>query len=174
MTAKVLIVLGSDSDLPTARMCLKALDDFGVEYDIRVCSAHRTPAAAHELASQAADLGFKVVIAMAGAAAHLAGVFAASTTLPVIGVPIESGALRGVDALYSTVQMPGGIPVACMAIGEAGARNAGVFAVQILAASDASLTKKLVAHKDRLAAEVAKKNAGLPARLRALETDSTK
>ena len=168
---KVLIVLGSDSDLPVAQHCVKALEDFGVSYELRVCSAHRSPRAAHELASSAASLGYKVVVAMAGSAAHLAGVFAASTTLPVIGVPIDSSALGGVDALYATVQMPGGIPVACMAIGEAGARNAGVLAVQILATAEASLTSKLTAHKERLAAEVAKKNEGLAAKLKSLESE---
>jgi 5-(carboxyamino)imidazole ribonucleotide mutase len=161
----VLLVLGSDSDAPAARQCLKTLEEFGVSCDVRVCSAHRTPQQAHELATQAVALGYRVIVAMAGAAAHLAGVFAASTTLPVIGVPMESGALRGQDALLSTVQMPGGIPVACMAIGEAGAKNAAILAVQILATADAHLRPKLCAYKEKLVAEVARKNEALPARL---------
>ena len=130
--AKVLILMGSDSDLPIMEEAAKALRDFGVSYKITVASAHRTPERAIKLSSEARDKGIEVIIAGAGAAAHLAGVLAAKTTLPVIGVPIDATSLNGMDALLSTVQMPGGIPVASMAIGKAGAKNAGIFAAEIL------------------------------------------
>src|SRR5512135_3009928 len=135
---KVLIVMGSDSDVPVMREAEKVLKEFGVSHEIRISSAHRCPQRTASLAAEAAGRGIRVIIAGAGMAAHLAGVIAAETILPVIGVPIGGGALNGVDALYSTVQMPGGIPVATMAIGPAGARNAAVFAVEILALSDAA------------------------------------
>ena len=140
---QVLIMMGSDSDLPIMQEAADILTKFGVPYEMRISSAHRSPARTMALASEAAGRGIRVIIAGAGMAAHLAGVVAAKTTLPVIGVPMPGGALNGVDALYSTVQMPGGIPVATMAIGKAGAKNAGIFAVQILALTDERLAEAL-------------------------------
>ncbi len=140
---KVLIMMGSESDLPVMQEAADILVAFDVPYEIRITSAHRSPARTMLLASEAAGRGIRIIIAGAGMAAHLAGVVAANTTLPVIGVPTPGGALNGVDALYSTVQMPAGIPVATMAIGKAGAKNAGIFAVQILALNDEPLTRAL-------------------------------
>lgn len=157
----VLIVMGSDSDLPTMEEAAKILDEFGVPYEMRISSAHRSPKRTAQLAKEASDRGIQVVIAAAGMAAHLAGVIAAETTLPVIGVPMGGGALSGIDALYAMVQMPGGIPVATMAVGKAGAKNAGIFAVQILALKDPSLTLKLASHREQMAAEVDRKDAEL-------------
>ena len=130
MPRKVLVVMGSDSDYPVMEACFKTLRDFGVTFDATVCSAHRTPDRAAELAKSAADEGYGVIIAAAGLAAHLPGVLAAMTILPVIGVPIHGGALNGLDALYAIVQMPSGIPVATVAID--GAANAAILAVQML------------------------------------------
>jgi 5-(carboxyamino)imidazole ribonucleotide mutase len=163
--ALVGIVMGSDSDYPTMAEAAKTLEKFGIPYEVEVCSAHRTPARAHEYATTAASRGLKLVIAAAGAAAHLAGVMAANTTLPVIGVPMASSSLGGLDALLSTVQMPGGIPVATMAIDKAGATNAAIFAAQVLALSDAAIAQKIVAHKDDLARSVTEKNARLQQQL---------
>ena len=132
-TVLVGIVMGSDTDYPVMSEAAKALDKFGIRYEMEVLSAHRTPARAHEYATTALDRGLKVIIAASGAAAHLAGVMAASTTLPVIGVPMASSTLNGLDALLATVQMPGGIPVATMAIDKAGAVNAAIFTAEILA-----------------------------------------
>ena len=146
---KVLVVMGSDSDFPVMEGCFKMLNKFGVEFEADVASAHRTPERAHELAATAEEKGFKVIIAAAGLAAHLAGVLAASTTLPVIGVPCKGGALNGVDALYATVQMPTGIPVATVAID--GGTNAGILACQILATADEELSSKIAAYKQELA-----------------------
>lgn len=143
----------------------KTLDKFGIGYEIEIVSAHRTPARAHEYATTAASRGLKVLIAAAGAAAHLAGVIAANTTLPVIGVPMGSGSLNGLDALLATVQMPGGIPVATMAIDKAGAVNAAIFAAEILGTSDPEVARKLVAHKEDLAKSVAEKNERLKQQL---------
>ena len=157
----VLIVMGSDSDLPTMREAADILSRFGVPFEMRISSAHRCPQKTAELASGAAGRGVRVIIAGAGMAAHLAGVVAADTTLPVIGVPMPGGALNGVDALYSTVQMPGGIPVATMAIGRAGAKNAGIFAVQILALGNPGLAKDLVEYRREMAREVERKDAEL-------------
>ncbi|MBI1920648.1 MAG: 5-(carboxyamino)imidazole ribonucleotide mutase [Geobacter sp.] len=151
---QVLILIGSDSDLPVMEEAEKVLKEFGVACEMRISSAHRTPKLTAALTAGAADRGIKVIIAGAGMAAHLAGVVAAETTLPVIGVPTGGGALNGVDALYAMVQMPGGVPVATMAIGKAGAKNAGIFAVQLLALSDSGLAGKLVAYRERMAAEV--------------------
>jgi phosphoribosylaminoimidazole carboxylase PurE protein len=159
------IVMGSDSDYPTMAETAKTLEKFGIAYEVEVCSAHRTPARAHEYATTAAARGLKIVIAAAGAAAHLAGVMAANTILPVIGVPMASSALNGMDALLSTVQMPGGIPVATMAIDKAGAVNAAIFAAQVLALSDPEIARKIVAHKEELARSVAEKNARLKQQL---------
>lgn len=159
--ALVGILMGSDSDYPMMAEATKVLDKFGIPYEIEVASAHRTPARAHEYATTAASRGLKVIICAAGAAAHLAGVIAANTTLPVIGVPMSTSSLNGLDALLSTVQMPGGIPVATMAIDKAGATNAAIFAAEILGLSDAGIARKLVAHKEELAQQVAEKNARL-------------
>ena len=158
MSRKVLIVMGSDSDLKVMEECAKVLADFGVMFEMRISSAHRSPKRTAELAKEAAGRGVRVIIAAAGMAAHLAGVVAAETFLPVIGVPIGGGALGGLDALYSTVQMPGGIPVATMAIGSSGAKNAGIFAVQILALGDKALTGKLRAYREKMALEVEEKD----------------
>ena len=155
------IVMGSDSDFPVMSEAGKTLAKFGIAYEMEVLSAHRTPARAHEYATTAVKRGLKVVIAAAGAAAHLAGVMAANTTLPVIGVPLASSSLQGLDALLATVQMPGGIPVATMAIDKAGAVNAAIFAAEILALGDSEIARKLAAHKEDLAKAVAEKNAKL-------------
>jgi phosphoribosylaminoimidazole carboxylase PurE protein len=155
------IVMGSDSDFPVMSEAGKMLAQFGIAFEMEVLSAHRTPARAHEYATTAVKRGLKVLIAAAGAAAHLAGVMAANTTLPVIGVPMASSTLQGLDALLATVQMPGGIPVATMAIDKAGAVNAAIFAAEILALGDAEMARKLVTHKEDLAKSVAEKNARL-------------
>jgi phosphoribosylaminoimidazole carboxylase PurE protein len=151
------IVMGSDSDVPVMEEAAAALKEFGVAYEMTIASAHRSPARAAEYSETAASRGLKVIIAGAGMAAHLAGVMASSTTLPIIGVPMEAGPLKGLDALLSTVQMPGGVPVASMAIGKAGARNAGLFAVQILAVSDKKLAGALDDYKKSLERKVAEK-----------------
>ncbi len=150
---KVAIIMGSDSDWPTMKLAAQALADFGVAYEAKVVSAHRTPDLMFEFAETAASKGFQVVIAGAGGAAHLPGMVAAKTTLPVLGVPVASRHLQGQDSLLSIVQMPKGVPVATFAIGEAGAANAGLFAISILATSDEVLAKKL---KDFRAAQTAK------------------
>jgi phosphoribosylaminoimidazole carboxylase PurE protein len=155
------IVMGSDSDFPVMSETGRVLKRFGIAYEIEVLSAHRTPARAHEYATTALKRGLKVVIAAAGAAAHLAGVMAASTTLPVIGVPLASSSLNGLDALLATVQMPGGIAVATMAIDKAGAVNAAIFAAEIIALSDEAVARKLVEHKEEMARSVSEKNAKL-------------
>jgi len=155
------IVIGSDSDFPVMSEAGKTLKKFGIAYEMEVLSAHRTPARAHEYATTAAERGLKVVIAAAGAAAHLAGVMAASTLLPVIGVPLGTSPLSGLDALLATVQMPGGIPVATMAIDKAGAVNAAIFAAEIIALSDKEIARKLVAHKEEMVRSVAEKNTRL-------------
>jgi len=155
------IVIGSDSDFPVMSEAGKTLKKFGIAYEMEVLSAHRTPARAHEYATTAAERGLKVVIAAAGAAAHLAGVMAASTLLPVIGVPLGTSPLSGLDALLATVQMPGGIPVATMAIDKAGAVNAAIFAAEIIALSDKEIARKLVAHKEEMVRSVGEKNARL-------------
>lgn len=166
MNPKVLIIMGSDSDLPVMEETAKVLKEFGVPFEMRVSSAHRSPKRTSELASGAAERGVKVIIAAAGMAAHLAGVIAAETILPVIGVPIGGGALNGIDALYAMVQMPGGIPVATMAIGKAGAKNAAILAVQMLSLSDDPLSERLALYRASLTEEVAEKDAALQERLR--------
>lgn len=158
---KVLIMMGSDSDLPVMQEAVDILAKFGVPCEMRISSAHRSPVRTMALASEAAGRGIRIIIAGAGMAAHLAGVVAAKTTLPVIGVPTPGGALNGVDALYSTVQMPAGIPVATMAIGKAGAKNAGIFAVQILALTDSRLNEALGAYRREMDREVEQKDAAL-------------
>ena len=151
------ILMGSDSDLPTMQEAVKILQDFGVPLEVRICSAHRTPDRLARYARQVEGRGLRVLIAGAGGAAHLAGVLAAHVTLPVIGVPMEAGPLNGLDALLSTVQMPGGIPVATVAIGRAGARNAALLAVQILALTARRLQRTLRDYRARMATEVAAK-----------------
>ena len=157
----VSIVMGSDSDLDVMSEAAKALDEFGIAYEIDVTSAHRSPDRTADYARKAAGRGIRVIIAGAGGAAHLAGVIAAHTTLPVIGVPIPSTSLNGLDSLLATVQMPAGIPVATVAIGKAGATNAGILAAQILGLSNASLGKKLDSHKEKLANGVEEKSRKL-------------
>jgi 5-(carboxyamino)imidazole ribonucleotide mutase len=164
-TAKVLIVMGSDSDLPVMEEAAKILQQFGVPFEMRISSAHRCPDTTAQLSAEAEGRGLKVIIAGAGMAAHLAGVMAAGTILPVIGVPIGGGGLNGVDALHSTVQMPGGIPVATVAIGKAGAKNAGILAVQMLALSEPALTHQLKEFKKSMAREVASKDRELQEKL---------
>ncbi len=152
---KVLVVMGSDSDYGVMEACFKNLKKFAIPFDATVCSAHRSPDRAAALAKEAADKGYGVIIAGAGLAAHLPGVLAAFTVLPVIGVPLSSGALNGVDALLAEVQMPPGIPVATVAINGAG--NAAILAAQILGVSDESLSSTLKSYKEELSAQVAQK-----------------
>ena len=158
---RVGVVMGSDSDLATMRRCTDQLAVLGIGYEVRIISAHRTPEIAHGYAASAIDRGLKVIIAAAGMSAALSGVLAASTTLPVIGVPMASGPLVGVDAALSTMQMPPGIPVACMSIGGAGATNAAICAAEILALSDDDLAGGLVQFKKDQAAKVAEKDAAV-------------
>ena len=153
--------MGSDSDLEVMHEAETRLDYFGIEYETRIMSAHRTPDKAAEYAATARQRGLEVIIAGAGAAAHLAGAIAANTTLPVIGIPIDSSSLKGLDALIATVQMPAGIPVATMAIGKAGAANAGIFAAQIIACKDAEVSAKLAQFKKEMAAGVEDKDRKL-------------
>ena len=153
------IVMGSDGDLETVRGCMKQLDELAIACEVRVISAHRTPELAHEYATSAAGRGLKVLVAAAGMSAALGGALAANTTLPVIGIPVNSGPLGGVDAALSMMQMPAGVPVACMAIGTAGAANAGILAAQILALSDAGLAARLAQFKTQLAEKVVRKDA---------------
>ena len=157
-TPKVAIIMGSDSDLPVMNEGAEVLKEFGVLCEVKVLSAHRSPELVREFATKARENGIHVVIAGAGGAAHLAGVVAAHTTLPVIGVPIDSTSLNGLDALLSTVQMPAGIPVATVAVGKTGARNAALLAIQMLALADPALEQKLADYKKKLAEGVRKKN----------------
>jgi phosphoribosylaminoimidazole carboxylase PurE protein len=150
--------MGSDSDLPKLEKTIDTLREFDVPFSVDVISAHRTPSRAHEFASTAADRGVRVIIAAAGGAAHLAGVVASLTTLPVVGVPIPTSNLGGLDSLLSTVQMPGGVAVATVGIGSGGAKNAALIAIQILATADDSLREKLTQHKATMAEEVAAKS----------------
>ena len=160
-SARVGIVMGSDSDWPKINGVKTALDEFGVECEVRVMSAHRTPGIVMEYASDASERGLQVIIAAAGGAAHLAGVVAAHTTLPVIGLPVPTPNLGGLDSLLSTVQMPGDVPVASVAVGMGGPRNAGLFAVQILATSDAALREKFATFKLKLVDKIKAKDAAL-------------
>jgi len=155
------IIMGSDSDLPVMQEAFEVLTNFGIPAEITVASAHRSPQKVSEYARSAKRRGLKVLIAGAGGAAHLAGVLAAETSLPVIGVPIESSPLTGWDALLSTVQMPAGVPVATMAVGKAGAKNAAILAAQILAVADRKLQERLEQYKEELAEKVAEKAASL-------------
>ena len=156
--AEVAIIMGSQSDWPTMRHAADTLEALGIRFEARIVSAHRTPKRLYEFAQGARKRGFKVVIAGAGGAAHLPGMVASHTPLPVIGVPIETKALKGLDSLLSIAQMPAGVPVACTAIGAAGAVNAAILAVQILATHDAGLARKLAEHKERLARSVMEKS----------------
>ena len=163
---KVGIVMGSDSDFPVVKGAVKVLRDFGVPYEVRVMSAHRTPDAAADFSKNAKDNGFGIIIAAAGKAAHLGGVLAAHTTLPVIGIPIKSSTMDGLDSLLSTVQMPSGIPVATVAID--GAANAALLAIQMLALSDAGLADALAAYKAKMAADVMAKDEKLAKEIEAI------
>jgi 5-(carboxyamino)imidazole ribonucleotide mutase len=155
------IVMGSDTDLPVMTEAALTLKKFGVPFEVEITSAHRSPARTSEYARSAIQRGLKVIIVGAGGASHLAGVIAAETTLPVIGVPMATTTLAGLDALLSTVQMPGGVPVACTAIGKPGATNAAIFAVEIIATADAELAQRLIAHKEQLVRSVAEKSEKL-------------
>lgn len=159
------IIMGSDSDLPVMQEAFEVLTNFGIPAEITVASAHRSPQRVSEYARSAKLRGLKVLIAGAGGAAHLAGVLAAETSLPVIGVPIESSPLTGWDALLSTVQMPAGVPVATMAVGKAGAKNAAILAAQILALANSKLQERLEHFKEELAEKVAEKAATLQKKL---------
>lgn len=159
------IIMGSDSDLPVMQEAFEVLTNFGIPAEITVASAHRSPQRVSEYARSAKRRGLKVLIAGAGGAAHLAGVLAAETSLPVIGVPIESSPLTGWDALLSTVQMPAGVPVATMAVGKAGAKNAAILAAQILALANSKLQERLEHYKEELAEKVAEKAATLQKKL---------
>jgi len=154
----VAIIMGSDSDLPVMAEAKKILDVYGVPSDVKILSAHRSPDDAASFAKSARKKGYKIIIAGAGAAAHLAGVVASHTTLPVIGVPMETRELKGVDSLFSTVQMPAGIPVATVAIGMAGAKNSAILALEMLGITDKRIEKKLDDHKKTMADGVRKKN----------------
>ena len=151
------ILMGSDSDLPVMQEAVAMLREFGIEYEVTIASAHRTPKKALEYAQSAERRGLKALIAGAGWAAHLAGIIASQTTLPVIGVPIDSSALKGIDALLSTVQMPGGVPVATMSLGKAGAKNAGIFAAQIIGTHDVKIANRLKVYKVEMEREVEEK-----------------
>lgn len=160
---KVAIIMGSDSDWPVVKGACTVLKDFGVPYEAHILSAHRTPEAAAAFARSARAEGYGVILCAAGMAAHLAGVFAANTTLPVVGIPMKGGAMDGLDALLATVQMPSGIPVATVALN--GAKNAAVLAAQILAVSDDALAAKLDAAREKMAAQIAEKEQKLQSEL---------
>lgn len=160
------ILMGSDSDLPIMQETANVLKEFGIPYEMEVSSAHRSPKRTLRYAQTAHERGIKVIVVGAGAAAHLGGVVASETTLPVIGVPIDSSPLKGLDSLLATVQMPPGVPVATMAVGKAGATNAGVFAAQILATSNDQIARKLEAYKEKLERGVEEKNRRLGQQLR--------
>jgi len=165
-TPQILIIMGSDTDLPIMQEAANVLAKFGISYEMRIASAHRSPARTAKLATEAAGKGIKLIIAGAGVAAHLAGVIASKTTLPVIGVPTPGGALNGVDALYATVQMPAGIPVATMAVGRAGAKNAGLFAVQVLALSEPKLAQAMIDYRVEMDQELERKDAELQEKMK--------
>jgi len=164
--ARVAVLMGSDSDYEVMEETVKTLREFEIACDVHAMSAHRSPAAVAEYSSKAKSRGIRVIIAAAGGAAHLAGVVAAHTPLPVIGVPLVATTLAGLDSLLSTVQMPPGIPVATVAVGKFGARNAALLAVQILALSDAALEKKFEAFKAGLSAQVAEKDKKLQEKIK--------
>ena len=162
---RVGILMGSDSDWPKINKVATALDEFGIDFEVNVMSAHRTPHAVAEYATSAEERGIQVIIAAAGGAAHLAGVVAAHTVLPVIGLPVPTADLGGMDSLLSTVQMPGDVPVASMAVGMGGPRNAGLFAVQIMSTGDPELRKAFHAFKEKLVTKIETKNANFKASL---------
>ncbi|MDA8242419.1 MAG: 5-(carboxyamino)imidazole ribonucleotide mutase [Nitrospiraceae bacterium] len=164
MKPKVLILMGSDSDLPVMEETAKTLDSFGISCRMTVASAHRTPELTLKLVKEAEKDGVEVIIAGAGMAAHLPGVVASHTVLPVIGVPLDASPLKGMDALLSMVQMPPGIPVATVALGKAGAKNAAILAARIMAGKNPALTRKLLAHKKEMAKEVEERAARLTKR----------
>ncbi len=157
MKPVIAIIVGSDSDLPVIQETINILEELGIPFEITIGSAHRTPDRVAEYISTASERGIKVIIAAAGGAAHLPGVVASKTILPVIGVPIDNSPLNGLDSLYSIVQMPGGIPVATMAIGRAGAQNAGIFAAQIIALSEPEVSQRLMDYRRRMAESVKSK-----------------
>jgi 5-(carboxyamino)imidazole ribonucleotide mutase len=157
----VAVLMGSDSDLPTVQGTIDVLDQFQITCEVKITSAHRTPSSTITYVQDAEARGCAVFVCAAGLAAHLAGIVAAHTIRPVIGIPMESGPLNGIDALLSTVQMPGGIPVACMAIGRAGARNAGYFSAQVIALTNVDLAARLRADREAIAMTVLAKDADL-------------
>ena len=159
--ADVGIILGSDSDLPKVKECFEVLEQFNVSFEIAIYSAHRTPAQAIEWASTAAERGIKVIIAVAGGAAHLPGVMAAHTILPVIGVPVETNMAGGIDSILSIIQMPAGVPVAAMAAGSAGGANAALFAVSILSLTNATYAKRLEGYRKEMAKKISERNDAL-------------
>lgn len=161
MKKKVAVVMGSDSDLGVMESCISVLEEFEVPHMVRILSAHRTPDVAADFASNAEKDRFGVIIAAAGGAAHLAGAMAAQTTLPVIGVPLAATSLNGFDALLSTVQMPGGIPVATVSVGKWGAKNAALLAIEILALADTTLKRKIKAYRKKMTKTVIKKDQKL-------------
>jgi 5-(carboxyamino)imidazole ribonucleotide mutase len=166
MNARVLILMGSDSDWDVMSEARKALEELGIGTEVHVSSAHRTPARTGALAREAAGRGIQVIICGAGAAAHLAGVVAAESELPVLGVPLAGSELKGLDALLATVQMPAGVPVGTLAIGKAGARNAGLLAARIIARTDPAVAAKVRAAREKMASDVEARDAALQARLR--------
>ena len=161
MSAKVALLMGSASDLPKIQSCINTLKSLEIECEVRVMSAHRTPDLVAEYTEKAAERGIQVMIAAAGGAAHLAGAVAARTLLPVIGIPVEGGALNGLDALLATVQMPGGIPVATVGVGSGGATNAALLAAQIIAVTDSDVRARLQADRDKRRQKVLEADAGL-------------
>ncbi len=152
------IILGSDSDMPKVKDCFRLLEEFGVDFEIIISSAHRTPEQTREWVASSRDRGIKAIIAVAGGAAHLPGVVASHTTLPVIGVPVETNIAGGIDSLFSIVQMPSGIPVATMPAGKAGGANAALYAISILALGNDQYTSRLVEYREKMAEKISKKN----------------
>ncbi|MCH5188523.1 MAG: 5-(carboxyamino)imidazole ribonucleotide mutase [Oscillospiraceae bacterium] len=165
--SKAALIMGSDSDFDALVPCIKTLKKFGIEVDVRVISAHRSPELAHEFAETAEDNGYNVIIAAAGKAAHLAGVLAAFTTLPVIGIPVKSSLMDGLDSLLSVVQMPSGIPVATVAVN--GSENAAILAAQIIASTDPAVKAKLKAHKESMKAAIIEKDKAIAQKAKEIE-----
>lgn len=162
----VSVIMGSDSDLGVMKETLHLLQEFDIPYEVKILSAHRSPKLASQFAKTAERRGVKIIIAGAGGAAHLAGVIASHTTLPIIGVPMDTKALKGIDSLLSTVQMPSGVPVATVAIGTAGAKNAAILAAEILSLNNKALQKKLKLQKKKLVNAIKKKNKNIKSRLK--------
>ncbi|MDH5229212.1 MAG: 5-(carboxyamino)imidazole ribonucleotide mutase [Gammaproteobacteria bacterium] len=161
----VAVLMGSDSDLPVMQTCLDTLKTLGIDYEVKITSAHRTPDRTHAYVKDAEQRGCKIFIAAAGLAAHLAGTVAGLTTKPVIGIPMDAGPLQGMDALLSTVQMPGGIPVACVAIGKAGAKNAAYLAAQMLSIADENVAQALADDRAKNAKAIAEKDAAIQSKV---------